>query len=289
MQLTADQLAGAKEVPTGKAVSDLRVSTRMWPWPGSSRPSSSTGCAPAMATATPAPAAAATAAESTIASATTTAAQELAANHKVMVSVDKAYMDVVTAATGPAEVLSAFLTVLQVTRNIGGVYTWDNLRNALVVTHQIMTAVGEPATKIKVIADAVARGDRLVSAIGRTAGAAAGVHVLEMFTNLLPNAHGVANDLFAADVARIRKSLGGVHISSTGVAMGGLGGGNPIPPGRLAGRPGRRPPRPMRKERLGTILRDRPVGTRAVGDEDPGVGDIPSKSIVRFRGPTCRT
>lgn len=166
-----------------------------------------------------------------------------------------------------------------------------------------MTAVGEPATKIKVIADAVSRGGRLVSAIRRTSGAAAGVHVLEMFTNLLPNAHGVANDLFAADVARIRKSLGGVHISSTGVAMG-LGYGQPLlpgppppplfPGGSAIGIPpppastaiatwqgmqhqAPRPPRPvvgrlvMHKERLGIILRDRPVGTRAVGDEDPGV------------------
>ncbi|CAM9899578.1 unnamed protein product [Ectocarpus sp. 8 AP-2014] len=93
-----------------------------------------------------------------------------------------------------------------------------------------MTAVGEPAAKLKVISDTVARGDRLVSARTMTLGAAAATRVLAMFTNRLPNAHGVANDLFSADVARIRKSLGGVHLSGMGAAMG-LAQGHPVMPG----------------------------------------------------------
>lgn len=166
-----------------------------------------------------------------------------------------------------------------------------------------MAAVGESATNVKIISDTVARGDCLVIALGPTYGEAASNHVLSMFTNLLPNTHGVSNDLFSADVARIRKSLDRGQVAGIGATMGtahglpdmqaqfptiGPGGGafginpSPVPPPiaalpgvqqhipRHAGRQDRRPPRPSRRMRLGSTPRDRPVGAGAAGGKGRG-------------------
>ncbi|CAB1120087.1 unnamed protein product [Ectocarpus sp. CCAP 1310/34] len=82
--------------------------------------------AAASASAAPAPAAApATAGEPS--SAIATAQQQQAANHQVMVSADEAYMKVVQAESGNAEVRSSFLKALRVTRNAGRVCSWHDL------------------------------------------------------------------------------------------------------------------------------------------------------------------
>lgn len=107
---------------------------------------------------------------------------------------------------------------LQITRNTRRIYEWQYLREQLKVVHTVPIALGEHPAKVQIIVDAVARGELLLHALGVT-----GARILGMFPNLLPRTHGVANELFSADVARIRKSHGG------GMGQAFVDGGLPVP------------------------------------------------------------
>lgn len=74
--------------------------------------------------------------------------------------------------------------------------SWPDLRVSLQQAHAIMITVANMAEKAQVIADAILRGGRLLAAIGPGLGHS----VLDIITDLLPRAHGVSKELFAAHV-----------------------------------------------------------------------------------------
>ena len=93
------------------------------------------------------------------------------------------------------------LEVIQTMRNPHNAFGWLDLRAALAVLHTTLLAVKEPAAKVQIVVDAVARGDRLRSVFTDK-------QIMSMFTNMLQQAHGVDNAVYTADVARLRKAAG---------------------------------------------------------------------------------
>eukprot|EP00752_Nemacystus_decipiens_P015780 g14090.t1 len=82
--------------------------------------------------------------------------------------------------------------------------TWAHLREKSCDLHRVLLATGASPEKINVVVDAASRGDRLAASLMFQ------LHqVLHMFTNMMLSAHGVASGVYAADVARIRKTTGG--------------------------------------------------------------------------------
>lgn len=107
-----------------------------------------------------------------------------------------------------------------------GLLVGRHIRQCLEGLHGVLVAVGGHGDKVKIVVDAVARGDRLVLA------RVTGPQVLGMFTGLLPKAYGVENELFTADIARCRKSVGLVAYAGGGAArpVHARRGGAPRPP-----------------------------------------------------------
>ena len=104
-------------------------------------------------------------------------------------------------------------------RNHELTFTCVDLRNKLEDLHRVLQAVAASPAKIKIVVDAASRGDRLAAC-----GQFRSDQILQMFTNMLGSAHGAANSVFAADVARLRKTSGG------NTAAYGLLGGTVAPP-----------------------------------------------------------
>ena len=104
-------------------------------------------------------------------------------------------------------------------RNYELAFTWGDFRNKLEDLHLVLQAVAASPAKIKIVVDAASRGDRLAAC-----GQFRSDQIQQMFTNMLGSAHGVANSVFAADVARLRKTSGG------NTAAYGLLGGTVAPP-----------------------------------------------------------
>lgn len=75
----------------------------------------------------------------------------------------------------------------------------------------IMTTHGSRDEPIAILKDAIFRGNHLLPVISA-------VRVLNMFTEMLPSAKGVSKELYAADMARFRKSLPSTGVGGTVVA-----------------------------------------------------------------------
>lgn len=99
------------------------------------------------------------------------------------------------------QVLAMSLDVIQTMRNPSDKLEWPTLRVKLAALHATLLAVKESAAKVQIVFDAVARGDRL-------RGAFSDKTIVNMFINMLQYAHGVANAVYSADVARLRKNAG---------------------------------------------------------------------------------
>lgn len=112
----------------------------------------------------------------------------------------------------PRQVQAKLLNVLSVMRNAYRTLSWDDLRHALLEAYQMMTAVGSSAldAQAQTLERNIRRGDRLAATPGLSSTA-----VLDMFTGMLPHAHGVSKDLFAADVQRCRKAVGAASPAAT--------------------------------------------------------------------------
>ena len=90
------------------------------------------------------------------------------------------------------QVTAACLEVIKVMRNHELTFTWVDLRHQLENLHRVLQAVAASPAKIKIVVDAASRGDRLAAC-----GQFRPDQILQMFTNMLGSAHGVANSLFA--------------------------------------------------------------------------------------------
>ena len=88
-------------------------------------------------------------------------------------------------------------------RNHELTFTCVDLRNKLEDLHRVLQAVTASPAKIKIVVDAALRGDHFAAC-----GQFRSDQMLQMFTNMQGSAHGVANSVFAANVARLRKTGG---------------------------------------------------------------------------------
>eukprot|EP00752_Nemacystus_decipiens_P001746 g1688.t1 len=118
---------------------------------------------------------------------------------------DKAFTELLNDPSGNNEVTAACPDIIKVMRNHDLSGTWAHLHEKLCDLHRVLLATGASPEKINIVVDAASRGDRLAASLMFQLHQI--LHI--MFTNMLSSAHGVASGVYAADVARIRKTTGG--------------------------------------------------------------------------------